>query len=112
MSLFGSVIDGRRIRQPNLAHEMVLDVQNVTFTGTGSVQFKNMDQVDFVSLGQVIGTAPGLTAQNFTYTVSGNTVSLFAWMPTGATNPTLIAATGSATVTVVAFGRKRYGQTV
>lgn len=112
MSLFNAVIDGRRIRLPNIAHEMVVDVQNVTFTGTGSVQFKNMDQVDQVNLTQVLGTAPGLNASDFSYTVSGNTVSLFAWMPTGATNPTLIAATNSTTVTVTAFGRKRYGQSI
>lgn len=112
MSLFGAVIDGRRIRQPNIAHELVLDVQNKTFTGTGTLQFTNMDQVDQVVVTQVNGSAPGLNSSDFTYTVSGNTVSLFAWKPTSSTNPTLIAGTDSVTVTVVAFGRKRYGQTV
>lgn len=112
MSLFGSVIDGRRIRQPNIAHELVMDVQQVSFTGSTTVQFKNMDQVDGAILDQVIGTSPGVGGSTFTYTVSGNTVSVFAWQPTSNANPTLVAATNSTTVSVVALGRKRYGQTI
>lgn len=115
MSLFGAVEDGRRIRLPNVTGRLALDVANVTFTGTGSIQFPNFDKVLFASVEQVIGTSPGVGPSVFTYTIDGTTankVDLFAWQPTSSTNPTLIAGTSAATVTVVVFGVRRQGQSI
>lgn len=42
-------------------------------------------------------TAPGLNTSTLTYAVSGGVVSVYAWKPTGAGDPTLEASTGTET---------------
>jgi len=49
-------------------------------------------------------SAPGLNTSVITYGISGGTVNLYAWKPTGAGNPTLIASTGTENVAWVAIG--------
>ena len=111
MAIYGAVEDLRRVRLPNANGRLGVDAVLATFTGTTTVQFKNMDSVVFAILDQNTGTAPGLGPSTFTYTVSGNTVSVFAWQPTSATAPALVAATTAATVGVVAIGVRRQGLT-
>lgn len=51
-------------------------------------------------------SAPGDNTTTLTYTVSGGTVSVYAWKPTSVSNPTLIASTGTETFGWVAVGTK------
>lgn len=120
MSLYGAIVDGRRIRLGSIpggpaglavARSLLLDAQNVTFTGTGTVKFPEMDAVLFSIIDQVTGVSPGVGASTFTYTVTGNVVNLFSWQPTSNANPTLVAGTNPATVSVVAVGTRRGGLT-
>jgi hypothetical protein len=48
--------------------------------------------------------APGLGTSALTHTISSGTVSVYAWKPTGAGDTTLIASTGTETISWVAFG--------
>lgn len=48
--------------------------------------------------------APGVGTCCLTYTISGGTVSVYAWKPTGAGDCTLIASTGTETFGWVAVG--------
>lgn len=80
-------------------------VDRGTATLTASVvvttQVKNISQVGIT---QQLGVAPGLGPSTYTYTVSGRQITIFAWQPTSATNPTLVAATSPSTVTWEATG--------
>lgn len=48
--------------------------------------------------------APGLGTSVLTYDISGGTLNVYAWMPTSATNPTLIASTGTQTFSWLVIG--------
>jgi hypothetical protein len=48
--------------------------------------------------------APGVGTTTLTYTVSGGTVSVYAWKPTSNSDPTLIASTGTETFGWIAIG--------
>lgn len=63
--------------------------------------------IDAVVVTQKIGTAPGLGASVYTYDVSNNVVTIYAWKPTSATDPTLIAATVETNVSYTIVGRRR-----
>lgn len=49
-------------------------------------------------------SAPGLGTSVVTYATSAGTLSVYAWKPTDATDPTLIASTGTETVGWIAIG--------
>lgn len=48
--------------------------------------------------------APGLNTSVLTADISGATVNVYAWKPTSATNPTLIASTGTESFYWMAIG--------
>jgi hypothetical protein len=48
--------------------------------------------------------APGLGTSVLTQVISSGTVNVYAWKPTGATDPTLIASTGTESFDWVAIG--------
>ena len=75
----------------------------VTFTGSTTITVSPpMRQIIMADITQVIGTSPGLGPSTFTYTIgtgaNTNQFTIFAWQPTSATNPTLVAGTTSVTV--------------
>lgn len=49
-------------------------------------------------------SAPAVGTSILTHTISGGTVSVYAWKPTSNSDPTLIASTGTETVSWVAIG--------
>lgn len=61
-------------------------------------------EVTAVSLTLAGAVAPGLTASVLTYDVVDNVVNVYAWMPTSATNPTLIASTDTDNVSYMIIG--------
>lgn len=52
----------------------------------------------------VQSTSPGLGTAVLTHTSSGGAVSVYAWKPTSASDPTLIASTGTETIEWIAVG--------
>lgn len=48
--------------------------------------------------------AAGLGTSTFTWTAVANVVTVFGWRPTGAGNPTLIAANTATPISVVVYG--------
>ena len=48
--------------------------------------------------------APGLGTTTLTYAIAAGTVNVYAWKPTGAGNPTLIASTGTEDFAWIAVG--------
>lgn len=73
-----------------------------------------MRQITAVFLTLQGGSAPGLGTSTLTYTIgtgaNSNQFTIFAWMPTSATNPTLIASTAATVVTWQAWGNLSAGQ--
>lgn len=78
--------------------ETALDGGNPTAIATG------LTTVVAFALALKGTAAPGLGTCLVTYDISGATVNLYAWKPTGAGDCTLIASTGTETVGWVALG--------
>lgn len=98
MSLYGALAE-------NVRRNARVETGQATFTGSTVITVPGpMRTITHAVVEQVIGTAPGLGPSNFTVTYTNNQLTIFAWMPTSATNPTLIAATSAATVDWVVFG--------
>lgn len=108
MSLFGSLGDwgpvtrkaGNRPGAYVVYGEKALDGANPTPIVT---PFKT---IYGVSITLKSSAAPGLGTAELTYSVSGNTVNVYAWKPTSATDPTLIASTGTETFSYVIIGTR------
>lgn len=88
----GGVANNARI----ISGETALDASNPTPITTP------LKSIEGVSLTMRKATAPGLGTSVLTYDVvtasdGTKTVNVYAWMPTGAANPTLIASTGTET---------------
>jgi hypothetical protein len=81
-----------------VAGEQALDGSNPTVLQTG------LRAIVSVHLTLQGGAAPGLNTSLLTYTLSGGTVSVFAWKSTSATNPTLVASTGTEVVSYTVVG--------
>jgi hypothetical protein len=78
--------------------ETALDGSNPTPVATGLTTV-----VAFAAV--LKGTAaPGLGTSVLTASISGATVNVYAWKPTGATDPTLIASTGTESFYWIAVG--------
>jgi hypothetical protein len=73
-----------------LGGERALDGTNPTVIDTDSLR-----AVVSVALTLRSSPAPGLGTSLLTYDVAGRTLSVYAWKATSATNPTLIASTGT-----------------
>lgn len=63
--------------------------------------------IDSVSITLKTGSAPGSGSSVFTYDVSGNTVTIYAWKVTSSADNTLIAGTSEVTVGYTIIGRRR-----
>ena len=81
-----------------LGGELALDGSNTTIE-TG------LRAVVSVALSLRGAPAPGLNTSQLTYDVVGSRVDVYAWKPTSVSNPTLIASTGTDTVSYVIVGR-------
>ena len=81
-----------------VAGEVALDAANPTVLQTG------LRAVASVTLTVKANATPGLNTSILTYEVVGGLVNVFAWKPTSATNPTLIASTGTETISYVIVG--------
>lgn len=81
-----------------VAGTVALDGSNPTSVATG------LSSISSVTLTIQGSAAPGLSTSVLTYTVSGGTLNIYAWKPTGALDPTLIASTGTETVAYVVRG--------
>lgn len=81
------------------AGEVALDGSNPTPIVT---PFKTIYAVSVNLKGSA---APALTASTLTYDVSGGTVNVYAWKPTGAGDTTLVTATDTDTISYVIVGR-------
>ena len=78
--------------------ETTLDGSNPTAVSTG------LSTITGVTLTISNGSAPGVGTSVLTYTVSGGTLSIFAFKPTSSSNPTLVASTGTETVSYTVVG--------
>lgn len=95
MALYGALAEAVRRNER-------VDRGTATFTGSTTVTLNVINP--YVMIEQIIGSAPGVGPQNFTYTVSGRTLTIYAWQPTSNSNPTLVAATSACTVAWLAIG--------
>lgn len=82
------------------AGTVALDGSNPTAVTTGLKTITN------VVLSLVGSSAPGDSTEVLTYTVSAGVISIYAWKNTGGTDPTLVASTGTETVSWMAFGTR------
>lgn len=78
--------------------EVALDGSNPTTVATGLTTITGA----VITLKKA--TAPGVTVSSFSYDASGGTLSIYAWKPTSAADPTLIASTATDTVAWQATG--------
>jgi hypothetical protein len=81
-----------------VAGEIALDGSNPTPVATGL-------SVIVAAIAQIKGTsAPGDNTSVVTYGISGGTLNLYGWKNTGGSDPTLVASTGTETVSYMAIG--------
>jgi len=78
--------------------EVALDGSNPTAVSTG------LSTIVSVDLQLEGSSAPGVGTSNVTYTKSGGTVSIYAWKVTASGNATLVASTGTETVSYTVIG--------
>lgn len=79
---------------------------NVGALAAGAVAFTVPFKTITGALATILNAAaPGLSTSTLTYSVAGNVVTIKGWMPTSAANPTLIATTGTDTISVLVFGK-------
>lgn len=98
MALLGALAEAVREGKEIVVGEAALDGSNPTpITHT----FRVVKNVQLTLKGT---SAPGLSTSVLTYDVSGQTLNVYGWMPTGATNPTLIASTGTETFSYMIVG--------
>jgi hypothetical protein len=81
-----------------LGGEVALDGSNPTVIPTGSLR-----GVVSVTL-SLRSSAPGLGTSVLTYNIVGSRVDVYAWKATSASNPTLIASTGTETFAYTVIG--------
>lgn len=101
MSLQGALAEHVREGKEVITGSTTLDGSNPTAVSTG---FANIDHVSLQLMGS---TAPGVSTSVLTFEVSGSTVNIYAWKPTGSGNATLIASDGTEDVSYTIVGRRR-----
>lgn len=100
MSLYGALAENTRRGER---------VENASVTFTGSVTINvpaPMRQITRALATLEGNAAPGLGPSVITSKIAagGSSVTFFAWQPTGATNPTLVAGTSACTIDYALFG--------
>lgn len=98
MALYGALGENTRRGEYLERGEVALDASNPTDVTTGLVSITS------VALTLKGSAAPGVGTSTLTYTVSAGVLSIFAWKPTSNSNPTLVASTGTETVSWVVTG--------
>ena len=78
--------------------ETTLDGSNPTAVSTG------LSTITSVTLTIANASAPGVGTSILTYAVSGGTLSIYAWKVTASGNATLVASTGTETVSYTVVG--------
>jgi len=101
MSLQGALAEHVREGKEIITGAVALDGTNPTPVFTG------LANLDAVSLTLGGSTAPGVGTSTLTYEVLGSTVNIYAWKPTSSADATLIASTGTETVSYALVGRRR-----
>ena len=67
----------------------------------------DFETIDAVVVTQKLATAPGDNSSTFSYGVSDNVVTIYAWKPTSGSDPTLVAGTTETDVGYIIIGRRR-----
>lgn len=98
MSLYGALAEKDRLGEVVVRGEVALDGSNPTPVVTG---LKSLSSVSLTLKGSA---APGVGTSVLTYAVSGGTINIYAWKVTSSADTTLIASTGTETVSYVATG--------
>jgi hypothetical protein len=98
MSLFGALGEAVRRDEVVVRGEVALDGSNPTDVLTG---LKSISAV-FVALKG--SSTPGVGTSVLTYTISGQTLSIYAWKVTNSSTTTLVASTGTETVSYIVIG--------
>ena len=78
--------------------ETALDGSNPTAVST------ELSTITSVALTIANSSAPGVGTSILTYAVSGGTLSIYAWKVTSSSDTTLVASTGTETVSYVVVG--------
>jgi hypothetical protein len=84
-----------------VAGEVALDGSNPTNVDLSAI-FQST--VVAVAVGVKNASAPGVGTSVVTYNISGRTVSLYGWKVTAVDDATLVASTGTDTITYLAVG--------
>lgn len=99
MSLYGGLAEADRGGK-----EVVVGSSAITASVDIDTPFANIDHVEIT---HNTGSAPGVNSSHFTYDVDGNTVTIYAWKPTGSGDATLIAGTTETNISYAIVGRRR-----
>jgi hypothetical protein len=93
--------DGQGAGKKFVAGSIALDGSGATTVDLSA----ELASIDFASLTLLLGTAPGDSTSVLTYTVvTDTTLSIWPWMPTSGSDPTLAASTGTETVAYLVYG--------
>lgn len=99
MALFGALAEADRQGKEVFVKEVAVTASVAVTTPFATI--------DGVQITQKRATAPGLNSSVYTWDYTGGVLTIYAWKPTSATDPTLIAGTVASTVTVTVIGRRR-----
>lgn len=106
MALYNAVWDAPKVRGGK-RRGVGLSVYEAQTLSSGSVAITTPFRVILhveASLNEASIDGAGLGTSTFSWTNSGNIVTVKGWMPTSATNPTLIASTQATPFSVVVYG--------
>lgn len=99
MSLYGALAESDREGKEVSCGESAV---------TASVEITTpFADIDAVLITHKSGSAPGVGSAHFTYSVSGNVVTIYAWKVTASGDATLIAGTVETNVSYAIIGRRR-----
>lgn len=99
MSLHGALAEATR-----KGHEILEGEATVTASLAIAVPFATISSVNIT---QKTAVAPGLNSSVYTWNYAAGVLTIYAWKPTSATNPTLIAGTVASTVSYMIVGKRR-----
>jgi hypothetical protein len=100
MSIYGALAEQTRRDEAIARGEVALDGSNPTAVVTG------LKTITAVGLALKGTAAPGVGTSVLTYSQTNGTLNIYAWKVTASGNATLIASTGTETVSWVAIGAK------
>lgn len=98
MSLYGALAETERNGK-----ELACGETAVTASVDITTEFAN---IDAVVITHNTGSAPGVNSSHFSYSVSDNVVTIYAWKVTASGDATLVAGTTETNVSYVIIGRR------